>query len=635
MSKLHTYNVEIDIERSDKTNKTFKDLSNSLSDINNISFDNLSTSLNNAQKSLQELYKDSESQNDIIKKYEKEVSVYLKQLEKQNDILMNSLSEQGKADRARLKALSEKANRTKEEEKELKKLQKTTINLSDEEIKKQILLNRQKRITLKSSELELKAKLKEQKINKSLKDLIKSDLTNLKKKILLQTEFIKTLKTTEGRYNAIKKVSSLAMKGASKGAKWAGLTAAGAVGAIGAGVISSADKFADKEIQKRRLKRINNDDKDYIIDQLFIKSGKSYSEIVDAVNRVTTTLKNKNPRSIISAAQAELEFPGASALLQGTSRDVYDHDFTMYRHRLRQLQGVLGASESTIDAAQKAASASRLGGGKFSQTQYEALYMALKEGNAFADDSTMEKFINSFMRQADTSKPIFEQFQQYANKNINKFLYKQQDRNRALKAIESFDAHAIDKILRERGFDVERSSAEATQESLRKMEILKDKLLIRFVPIAEKIFEKLEEIITPERIETIAEFIKKILQFIQDVIDKGFDAVLDPIIEKFSKTFKDLLPSWLGGGGQKEPTENTQAQAQKSMGGLVTSPALVGERGAELVIPLEYSRMGRGTQIINNFNQNFNMSGTQTTALSLGSAVKTSTFARSLQTSRA
>ena len=71
----------------------------------------------------------------------------------------------------------------------------------------------------------------------------------------------------------------------------------------------------------------------------------------------------------------------------------------------------------------------------------------------------------------------------------------------------------------------------------------------------------------------------------------------------------------------------TGAAAQ---GGIVNSPALCGEAGPELVLPLDNSRSGRASQIINNFNtnQNFNMTNNQTTPLAFAQAVGMNKFVR-------
>jgi SLT domain-containing protein len=65
-----------------------------------------------------------------------------------------------------------------------------------------------------------------------------------------------------------------------------------------------------------------------------------------------------------------------------------------------------------------------------------------------------------------------------------------------------------------------------------------------------------------------------------------------------------------------------------AQGGLVTAPSICGEAGPELVIPLDNSRAGRASQIINNYNttQSFNMQSNQSTPLAFSQAIGQNRF---------
>ena len=73
---------------------------------------------------------------------------------------------------------------------------------------------------------------------------------------------------------------------------------------------------------------------------------------------------------------------------------------------------------------------------------------------------------------------------------------------------------------------------------------------------------------------------------------------------------------------------NSVPGGQNAQRGLITSPSIVGEAGPELVLPLDYSRAGRTSQIINNYTttQSFNLSSAQNTPLALASAVGQNRF---------
>ena len=62
----------------------------------------------------------------------------------------------------------------------------------------------------------------------------------------------------------------------------------------------------------------------------------------------------------------------------------------------------------------------------------------------------------------------------------------------------------------------------------------------------------------------------------------------------------------------------------------MTIPSIAGERGAEMVVPLAYSRNARGAQLTQNLVQHFNMQGSETTALSLSQAVRSRDFTRAM-----
>ena len=75
-----------------------------------------------------------------------------------------------------------------------------------------------------------------------------------------------------------------------------------------------------------------------------------------------------------------------------------------------------------------------------------------------------------------------------------------------------------------------------------------------------------------------------------------------------------------------EGEDNATALPQKSMGGMLVGRGIVGERGGELVIPMEYSRQGRAANIVQNISQTFNLAGNQTTARSFATVMGDRSF---------
>lgn len=590
-NELKTYSIKLDIDQSDKVNASIASIKNNLDAITKstkaFNFDDASKSLDAMKRELIESAKAGTDISKALDSYDKSVKKISDDLSKQAVILNHSLSEQGKAERERLKALDALQTRTKEEEAERRRLSKTVIRGTDNEIKALLEKNKALRVSAKLSTLELREQTKQR---KTLKDLIKSDLSGLGALIKKQKEFIASLKTTEGRYNALKKAGKVALKVG--GGMAAG--AAGLLGGMAAGAMSAASGRADKDAEARRMKGFSGADREAIMNELYIQSGRSPSEIVDAVNRVTSTLKTRDRDKVIRAAKAELDYPGMSSMLQGATV-TGSLSFDILASRLRKVQSITGASGADIEAAMKAASKSRLANGKFSQSEYVALYSALKGTGAFEDEATMERFLVSFMRQADSEQPLGEQLQAFTEKNINRFLYKQQDRNRATRAIESIDAVALSKALSEISLSTSKTDAERTAENARRLQAKKDKLMEALIPALTPVVEKLAELAKSGAVQ-------KIMNGAIDFFTWGMDVILS-VMEK--------LNEWLSDGEEApQSTDNSQnleeaVKTQTAQGGITHGLTLAGERGQEMIIPLDYARRGRAVNIVNNWNQTF------------------------------
>lgn len=119
-------------------------------------------------------------------------------------------------------------------------------------------------------------------------------------------------------------------------------------------------------------------------------------------------------------------------------------------------------------------------------------------------------------------------------------------------------------------------------------------------------------------------------------VKKWADELWQSIKDKFTE-FKNTiinLPSeianFLNPFTSDDDTVKPVITGAAAQGGIVNSPSICGEAGPELVLPLDNSRSGRASQIINNFNtnQNFNMTNNQTTPLAFAQAVGMNKFVR-------
>ena len=125
-----------------------------------------------------------------------------------------------------------------------------------------------------------------------------------------------------------------------------------------------------------------------------------------------------------------------------------------------------------------------------------------------------------------------------------------------------------------------------------------------------------------------------------NAIKKWVDDKWNLIKDKFTE-FKNTiinLPSEIGNKivnflrpfSSDDDTVKPIITGAAAQGGIVNSPSICGEAGPELILPLDNSRSGRASQIINNFNtnQNFNMTNNQTTPLAFAQAVGMNKFVR-------
>lgn len=626
-----SYVIGLDIEQSDKTKKNIADLQGS--------FEAVDKSLEDIEKQYKDILKTEGDHKDETKAYNKLLLERYKELEKQNDLLQRTSSESRKADRERLHDLHEmQAQRklTKDETEELKRLEKSILDIKDEELANQKKRNAEQRKQLQA----MMQNARQEIVSKGkLAKFMQSELDFLKKRIKSQFDFIKALKTTEGRYAAIQKA-------AARGVKLAKGAAVGAVGFAGAAVgaaLAGAETQANTERQARRMKvGLSNDEKIALIGQLQIATGKDATSIVDAINRTTNAVKTKDPARLAQMAQAELEFPGASALFQASGKTAEARDYTILQNRLRAIQSATGANISDLSTIMQTVSNLRDSAFKsgISQQDIISLYSALQGSNAFDDQEHIERAMRAFLAQGGlTPDNFYDRMQQY---DWSRHVYGSQQKNQAEAFMKTFDFGALKAAnVAPAQETIQKTAAEKAAETARRISVKKDELLM-------KILNKIEPMLNNGTLENIIDMIFKTLESVLPLLDpimsltkKILDA-LSPVIEKVvelinrfvnalsnSSGIKDFFNKLTGGGD-----DTANATTEKAQGGIALSPTIVGERGAEAVIPLDYARRGRATDIVQNITQTFNLRGNQTTALSLGQAMKSRSFTDNFVNSR-
>lgn len=518
-----------------------------------------------------------------------------------------------------------------------------------------------------------------------------------------------------------KKVGSAGLKAGKVALKGIGM-AGMAVGALGGAAIAAAGDRVEKE---KALKSLKSGIDPTIADRVYVQTGADYTTIVSAINALSKVTKDSG--QLIQGAVLEIQNPGIGKMLLSTSMSGTGNLGNLKNH-IDQIKKQTGSQDLTqaLEASTKSRAVTK---GRVSQTEYIQAYAALEAQGL--DEETISRIINKVSAQKGN-------FIENLNKtNLSRYGKDAQERVRLSKAnlgLEKLNDEAVEK-----------TSAEKIQEKMRELNLKKDELLVKLLPIANKLLEaikpavfdklinvvvKLANAITPA-LENLLTVLEPLIDAVMPVIDdllapllkwysgiqkKLIENILKPVLEwlkttgfpaliqifqaiphlpqilldgikwwwekiknfpsvigtKISEAWESLkswaiekwnaikqwvddkwsliknkftefkntiinLPSEIGNkiANFLNPLSSdddvkpiiTGAAAQ---GGIVNSPTLCGEAGPELILPLDNSRSGRASQIINNFNtnQNFNMTNNQTTPLAFAQAVGMNKFVR-------
>lgn len=519
-----------------------------------------------------------------------------------------------------------------------------------------------------------------------------------------------------------KKVGSAGLKAGKVALKGIGM-AGMAVGALGGAAIAATGDRVEKE---KALKSLKSGIDPTIADRVYVQTGADYNSIVSAINALSKVTKDSG--QLIQGAVLEIQNPGIGKMLLSTSMSGTGNLGNLKNH-IDQIKKQTGSQDLTqaLEASTKSRAVTK---GRVSQTEYIQAYAALEAQGL--DEETISRIINKVSNQKGN-------FIENLNKtDLSRYGKDAQERIRLSKAnlgLEKLNDEAVEK-----------TSAEKIQEKMREISLKKDELLVKLLPIAEKLLSaikpaifdkligvvvKLADAITPA-LENLLTILEPLIDAVMPVIDelltpllkwysgiqkKLIENVLKPVLEWLKTTgfpaliqlfqaiphlpqilldgikwwwekiknfpsaigttvteaweslkswaiekwnaikkwvddkwtlikdkfteFKNTiinLPSEIGNkiANFLSPFTSddddvkpiiTGAAAQ---GGIVNAPTIAGEAGPELILPLDNSRSGRASQIINNFNtnQNFNMTNNQTTPLAFAQAVGMNKFVR-------
>lgn len=674
------YEIELGIKGDDKVRAQIREIDDGVASISesasNLDFKGALNGAQELSKKIAEVASAGEDATLQMNAFEAASKKAIKELEKQASDLTYSLTEQGKAQRERLRAIDdeiaklgkskEDAKKRKELEKERAKIAKTVVDLSDEELKQALRLNQASRAELKLAVQNGKLMRTETKEQKKLAQLVKDDLKGIKDKIKAQFEFIKALKTTEGRYNALKKAGAMGVKagvGIAKGAGKAALggigIAAAAVGAIASNAGAATDTAVERERAAARVRGLSQEQASEAVSRIYSMTGADSERIVAAIHAVQSVLgRGLSVDELVQTASGEVLSPGISALYrQQTKGDTSASALIALANQTRASTRETGASiEQIASAREYLANTSNRTQSKAPLRQQEAVYLSLLNSGAFDDEAEVQEAYKRFISRLQPNEDIFEAASRFdwtrgltttnriqasnAIKTTNwealRAIGNQQYSGDALSLTSNEERAVRMRATQERLQDVQLRVLEAIDAAITKIgpEKLKEmidgvlnlatEIVTRLLPILVNLIETLEPVLQPllDALLSLVDLLGEAVEWLKtnDVGGKakrGFDTVsktgLIGLIRSLWSDDEDGIP-------QYEVGVSGHARAD---GGVASIPTIVGERGAEMVIPFDYARRGRANNLIQTFNQTFNLAQNQTTASSLAATMRT------------
>ena len=665
MADKTRYEIQLEIEGGDRVSAQIDKIDRALLDVSknakSLNFEAANQTLADLERQMNELAESGEDCTEQMEAFDRASNKAYTELERAAVRLNHSISESGRLQRERIKELeAERATldktvegkaRAREIDKEIKELRRQVVDVSDDELSAMIKQNVQARSRIKLMQQESKAQKTQGKQQKTLLQLIKEDLKPLKEKIALQKEFIKSLRTTEGRFAALKKVAKGAMSVGGAALKGAGVVAGGLM-AIGGMAVASANKFVDREREADRLKVSGSrEDKVNLIGDLYAKTGADDTSIVDAINRVYTVLGNISREEIIEAATAEIRMPGAAALFrQQNTGPVSAKDFTAYFNRLRGIQGATGATREQITSSSDyIANLRQSSFTNASETDLQSLYLALQNSGAFDTDEELQRAFTSFVRkQKDSGVDVFTLAKQWQdNGNWTRTAEGNTNKTQAANAIKNLDFARMGELSKTLDYQAPKETAsEATARQMRQLETLKDKLLIEVLESIQSAFKgkegELKALISGalELIKLMVQFLVPVIREIMPYVNKLIRAILEKIgalaeyTEAIKEQNKKQAERQVEAAQSKSPAAIIAARSgldhamKFANGGITSIPSICGEAGfPEAVIPLDPSRSGRAAQIMQQVSQTFNMGSNESNVMSMASALRSASWA--------
>ena len=610
--KNHVYSIDLDVKSTAASKQAFKELQTAFESSNK----NMDA-LNNSYMWLERHTKDTA------------------ELEKQyNKIIKDQLDARDEEiEKLKAKKVSVLANTKLTQKERLEALKALDESIKGLETEKQ---------QIKAKKEELKLRLKESHLLAKTEKIFKRQFNEESKKyklaksvVVLQEKLIKLLAKESKLRKAIGVVGRASFKTAKFGVKTAakagimgakaGIGMAGAGAALLGAAAGAANDAAEKE---RALGSLKSGIDPSVVDQVYVKTGMDYETIVAAINNLSDVTKDS--AALVQGAVLEIRNPGAGKLLLSTT-NMDKGNIGKLDNAIAQIKKQTGTQD--MSAALEAATKSKLvTSKKVSQTEYIQAFAALQQ-KGFDEDQ-----IEKILKDAASKEGDFID-------NLNKADLAKYTRDKQMKNRLANTQLGLEKL--DLNKESEASTAQSTAEKLRAFELKKNELLVKFLPVVESVVESLSNVLQGDGVKKVADGLVSLFTSVFPLLTTVLE-LLSPILEPLGKVIgwlakmatdfigefvkplvmrvKDAIIAAL----DPFDDDDEPAGGQKAQGGIVTAPSLVGEAGPELVLPLDYSRAGRTSQIIQNFNtnQSFNMTSNQQTPLAFSQAVGNNRFVK-------
>ena len=326
-----------------------------------------------------------------------------------------------------------------------------------------------------------------------------------------------------------KKVGSAGLKAGKVALKGIGM-AGMAVGALGGAAIAATGDQVEKE---KALKSLKSGIDPTIADRVYVQTGADYNSIVSAINALSKVTKDSG--QLIQGAVLEIQNPGIGKMLLSTSMSGTGNLGNLKNH-IDQIKKQTGSQDLTqaLEASTKSRAVTK---GRVSQTEYIQAYAALEAQGL--DEETISRIINKVSAQKGD-------FIENLNKtNLSRYGKDAQERVRLSKAnlgLEKLNDEAVEK-----------TSAEKIQEKMRELNLKKDELLIKLLPIAEKLLSAIKPAIFDKLIGVVVKLADAITPALENLL-----TILEPLIDAVMPVIDELLTPLLKwySGVQKKLIEN-------------------------------------------------------------------------------